>query len=245
MLYSNKNARRIFLIYTAINVFAYALAHVEYLFYNDTLGEIFAYLGYYVSRSVEFIALPVIATLSTLAFIDGGLKRAVIAALKLSCARLFYTLPYYYIVFVQNYRYDSIESVLLSLCASILIVILTTLGALCCLGVAISVLRKKGIKTAEELREITEKPTTLSFLDNASLSILIFTLMRFAFSLVSEIVDTVLFFVEYGADYTCGEIFTILINYVFLFVLLIASYAVCMLIKNAIVKRSNADITKN
>ena len=60
-----KLTSRAFLIYALVNIFTYLFAHVAYLFANDVMGELFEYVGYYISKSVEFLAPPVIASLSS------------------------------------------------------------------------------------------------------------------------------------------------------------------------------------
>ena len=231
---------RAFLIYAAVNIVTYALAHMEYLFMNDTVGEILAYFSYYVSKSVEFIAPPVIAAITFLVFADGGIKKAFTASLAISSARFFYSLPYYYLIFIYKYRYDSIESLCLSLGASLLIILLTSVGALICVGAAIWVLKKSGVTAPDQIADIAKDRVSTDFLNKACMPITVFVLMRTAFSLVLEIIDTVLFFIEYGADYTAAEIITMLVNYVLILILLVASYLVCMAIKNAIVNRGEA-----
>ena len=89
--------KRAFVIYALVNVFAYAFVHVAYLFANDVVGEIFEYFSYYLSKTVEFLAPPIIATLVYLIYKEYGKKTALITALTISFARVFYSIPYYYI----------------------------------------------------------------------------------------------------------------------------------------------------
>lgn len=243
---TKKIATRAFLVYAAVNIFSYVLVHISYLFADSSFGEIFSYFSYYVLKALEFVAPPLIATLALLVFSQDGTKKAMLFTLKLSLARLFYSVPYYYIIFIYNYAYDSLESLFLSVMASALVVLLTFMGALISVRIAIYALGRVGKMTRAEtlakLPSIIDKRSSTDFLDKASLPLLVFAFLRFAFSFISEVIDTVSFFIEYRSDYTAEEIVTILINYVILLALLVASYLVCMVVKNRVMK---ADDTAN
>lgn len=241
MEYTEKKiAARSFLIYAAINVFVYTFSHLAYLFTNDVAGVIFEYIGYYTHRALEFLAPPALAAIMLVLCAKEGIKKALLHTLLISCARIFYTLPYYYIIFIYNYRYDSIESLLISLIASISVILLTALGAYISFSVAVIVMKRRHGKSRAEIidsiPELISKPSGSDFLNDESLPILIFVLLRFALSLITEIFDTVIFFVKYGYDYTTAEILTMLANYVFIFLLLIASYFIACGVKNYFAK---------
>ena len=242
---TNKIAIRAFLIYTLINVITYALYHVAYLFTNDTLGLTFEYIAYYVSNAVDFLTLPVMATVMLVLAAREGSKKAFLHTILISTARIYYTLPYYYLIFIYNYRYDSIESIAVSFAASVISILLIALGALVSFMIAIFILGKRTKKPYREvlssLPELVSKPSTLDFLNTVSLPLLIFALLRFSVSLISEIADTVIFFVEYGGDYTITEIGTMVGNYILLFVLLVASYIICAKVKNYLAKYENEE----
>ena len=240
-LNNKKTLTRAFLIYAAVNLFEYALAHTEYLFMNDVASEIISYFSYYVSKAVEFIAPPVIATLTFISYVNHGRGSALATALAVSSARLIYSLPYYYLIFVYNYRYDSVEAIILSLGASALVVLVTVAGAIVSVSIALWILKKrKGVGT-DELTAIANERATLDFLDKKCLPLTVFAFLRFGFSLITELVDTVSFFIEYVADYTAAEIITILVNYVLLFILVVASYLISMLVKNVLAKTHEAE----
>ena len=215
---------------------------------SSEFGEIFSYFGYYILKSVEFLAPPLIATLTLLVFSAAGMKKAISFSIRLSLARLFYTIPYYYIIFIYNYAYDSIESIFLSTLASAFVILLTFAGALFCVRVAIFV-REKSAKQSKgevisELPEILKKRSGLDFISDASLPIFVFVILRFAYSFITEIVDTAAFFIEYGADYTAEEILTILGNYVLLFALLVVSYILCVKVKNTLTKDTEKELSE-
>lgn len=240
---TTKIAIRAFLLYTLISIFTYALYHTAYLFTNDTLGLTFEYIAYYVSNAVDFLTPPIMATVMFVLASREGTKKAFLHTLLISTARIYYTLPYYYLIFIYNYQYDSIESIFISFMVSLASILLIALCALISFVLAIFVLGKSTKKPYSEalstLPELVRKPSTLDFLNTVSLPLLVFALLRFVISLVGELIDTILFFVEYGADYTIAEIGTMVGNYVLLFVLLVISYLISMVIKNYLVKYAN------
>lgn len=231
---------RIFLMYAAVNIFNYALAHVAYLFKNDVIGEIFEYISYYTSLALDFLAPPMLATVMLVLCARESTRKAFGHMLLISTARIFYTLPNYYVTFIYKYRYDSVESLLVSLIASVLIILLSSLISLGCLKIALYMLkrkvRKSGSKSAPTLPELVQMTATNDFLNTAGFSLTVFAVLSFIFHIVKELVDTVSFFVEYRSDYTMTEIATILTNYVLLFLLLIAAYRLCVRLKNRLAK---------
>lgn len=241
MKYSLKKiTSRTLFVYSCVNVLTYLFAHIAYLFINDTVGEIFEYVSYYMSKSVEFLAPPILATLALSVLICYGKGALVKFSLTVTSARILYTLPYYYMIFINNYGYDSVESITLSLLASILTILLTVIGIFICLGIYFAVLKicfKKSRKAPDEvLDSVLEKSIITDFLCPKNVPVLIFALARFCFSLARELFDAVSYMVEYYQDYRSKEIVTMLANFVLIFLLLVASYLISAKIKNALIK---------
>ena len=246
MKYDTKRiTSRAFLIYSLVNVVAYAFAHVAYLFANEVIGELFEYVSYYLSKSLEFLAPPVIAAVAYLILGTGGKRGAIYFTLTVASARVFYSLPYYYIIFIYNYGYDSVESILLSFLATALVILVTSLGALISIGayylVVKIICKRTGDNPTSELERPVEKTHVLDFLAGGNLPVLVFALMRFIFSLTLELIDTVSYLIEYSGDYLPWEIVTILANYVLLFILLVASYLIASLIKNKLIADNGSE----
>jgi hypothetical protein len=241
MKYDTKRiTSRAFLIYLLVNVVAYAFAHVAYLFANEVMGEIFEYVSYYLSKSLEFLAPPVIAAVAYVLLKTGGKRAAIYFTLTVSSARVFYSLPYYYIIFIYNYGYDSVESILLSFLATVLVILVTMLGTLISIGayyLAVKIICKRSKEDiSEALARPIEKASITDFLHRGNLPVLVFALVRFIFSLTLELIDTVSYLIEYRGDYLPTEIITILANYTLLFILLVASYLIASVIKNKLVE---------
>ena len=132
--------------------------------------------------------------------------------------------------------------------ATLLVVLVTVLGVVISIEayhLVMKIISKRtGADLSKELSLPIEKSNIFDFLTRANLPILVFALARFVFSLVMELVDTVVFLIEYHSDYRAMEIVTILINFTLLFILLVASYLVASCIKNALILDSeNEEVT--
>ncbi|MBR2972377.1 MAG: hypothetical protein IKC61_05570 [Clostridia bacterium] len=230
----------IFLMYSALNVINYTLAHIAYLFENDVIGAAFEYISYYTTLALDFLAIPMLATVMLVLRARESAGRAFVHMILISTARIFYTLPYYYVAFIYNYRYDSLESILFSLVASVAIILISALVSIIYLAIAVHFLVRKAKKNKSvnipTVYDVVKTPTTSDFLSTSGLPLTVFSLLSFGLHGVKELIDTVSFFIEYRLSYTAGEIVTILLNYVLLFLLLIAAYNLCARLKNRLAK---------
>lgn len=238
MKYTQKKITTVsFLIYAAVNVFTYLFAHVAYLFSNDIIGGFFEYVSYYLAKTVEFLAPPTIAAVALLLLLNHGKSAVVKFSFAVASARILYSLPYYYLIFIYNYRYDSLESISLALAAGALVILLTVGGTLVSITLAFMVIKRTTGGT-DAIKEAGKRTATLDFLAIGNLPVLTFALARFAFSLITELVDTVSFFISYRSDYLPIEIITMLVNYVLLFILLVASYLIASTVKKLLITKT-------
>ncbi len=240
---------RAFLIYSLVNVIAYAFAHVAYLFANDVIGELFEYVSYYLSKSLEFLAPPIIAEVAYLFLKVKGRRASIFFTLATASARVFYSLPYYYIIFIYNYGYDSVEAILFSFLATVLVIVLTALGAFISIGAYTLVVKIISRRSGEDVSVLLDTPTRktkiFDFLHRENIPVLVFALSRFVFSLTLELADTVAYLIEYRGDYLPTEIITILANYTLLFILLVASYLIASVTKNKLVESDEDNQEEN
>ena len=227
-----------FLLYAAVNICAYIVSHAAYLFTNDTAGIMLEYISYYLYKSVSFIAPPILALIALPTYASRGIKKALPMISAIASARIFYTIPDFYISFFYDYSYNSTEAFLFSILAAMLTVALTVCGALISIAAIAFVLKLSGGKentdVTGELSILLDTPASADFLARHNIPILTLVLLRLGFSLTVEIIDTVLFFITYKSNYTVGEVSTILANYVILFILTIVSYLACIKVKNTI-----------
>ena len=257
---TRKIVARIFLMYAAVNTFAYALLHIAYLFTNDTIGQICEYISYYISGTrnfweassglfaflrqpsgiLGFLAQPMLATVMLVLYAREGMGRSYAHILLISSARIFFTLPYYYVLMTYNYRYEYGESLVVSLLLSVLIILLSSLVSLLSLKIATYFFNRRSSKLSKSdpvsLQDMIKTPSTSDFLGTAGMPLTVFAILIFSFRLIVEIIDTAMFFIEFRSDYTAIEIANMLSNYVLLFCLIVVSYVLCARLKNRLAK---------
>ena len=220
----------------------YIFAHLAYIYMNTDTGMVFELISLYLSKITVFVIPAALFALTVIIYASQGIKKSIIFALAASSARLIYSLPYYYIIFIYNYGYDSIESILLSLVACVAVIAFTVLGIFASLGIALLILkkdksRKKELSLKAYLAEsLNARQSVSDFTKGANLALLVCSLFSFLCALIPEIIDTVSFFIEYKLDYTIPELITIMCNYILLLIMIFASYILAVYIKNKAVK---------
>ena len=239
---TEKLCKRGFLILAAYSALTYLFAHAAYLLMNSDAGIVFEYITMYLGKISGFLIPTLIAAAVTVIYTYKNFESSLLFALLVSSARVFYTLPYYYIVFIYNYSYDSVEAIAIALLASVLTVIFTALLAILLLGVCILtckfINRKDKSPTAREYLS-SRLPLTdrIDILGGANPVFLTMSLCLLLYNLITEIIDTVLFFVEYGLDFSAAEIITIMVNYILILSLTVVSYIAMTTLKNRLIKK--------
>ncbi len=237
-LNTKKYTARWFGVFAIANLMLYFFAHMEYLFMNDSSVVVFEYLSYYTERIADFVMPILITVLIYIALAFRGFKYSLLFGLAVFSSRVFFTIPFYYLTFVLNYGYDSIEAVFLALTASVAVVLFNLIWAWLSLLVAYIFVKKK--RSFSEV--LDEQPALLAdteqkdFLHGANYIIAITVLCRFIYALTAEIIDTVRFFIDHADDYTFLEILTPMLNYIIIFVLLILSYILSVFIKGKVIR---------
>lgn len=240
-LNTKKLYSKAFALFCVYHLVIYLFAHMAYLYMNEDIGMIFEYIRFYIGRVTDFITPSVIGALMLTLYSYIDTRAAVKMAILTSSTRIIHTLPYYYIIFIYNYGYDSLEAILLSVFASLLSILFTFLISIISLGIGILVIRKRNKLDKSQTRSylcdaLPNKPFG-DFLTGANTALLIFPAISFAYLFITEIIDTVSFFIEYKLDYTAVEIITILINYILLLVMIAVGYIVACKVKNAIISK--------
>ena len=222
------------------------------------------YLRIFLEKLCEFLLPAVAATLLFISFSTDGLKKTIRRAICLSLPRIIYLLPYYYLYYIFNF-YDSVEAITLSALVTLFGVALL-FGQILLLFVIIrSFARMPLLRKAKEALPINERKSTpkdvlrtlkknadeevssslsdkefFNFSRPTSLGIFAAVFASFIINFVIEIYDTILFVIDietsYGGNYYAEEIIYIIACYLFLVVELMASHAICCLIRNALNK---------
>ena len=233
-----------FLIFSCLNLATFLIGHVASFVENDLFGAILEYIGLYVLTATDFLTPILAATVVILIYAYKGTLKALLSALLISTAKLFYVFPFYYLEYFDSY--GSLDASILSAITVLRDVILMTLGVIASLYIAILVVQravKRPYKnTVEYLPELLGERAGTDFLAAPALPFFVVAVLKFIAALITEIVYTVDFFVSYGSDYSAGEILTMLFNYVFLFAMHVLGYLLAIFVKNALTCHSKSDI---
>ena len=225
-----------FLSFAGAYLLTFLMTYVATLIENDAIGTVVEYAGYYLFSAISFIAPVVLAAIILIVYAYRKTSVLVASAFLIAAASVFYVFPTTYLEYV--YTYGSVEAIIFALSSSIGSVLRMLVSVFASVWIATFVLGKTLKKTHNEVREylpeLLSEKSGVDFLSHTSLPILVFVLYRFVIELIGEIAYTVVFFITYGSDYSGAEIFTMLINYVLLFVFLVAAYLLTCLVKNSI-----------
>ncbi len=233
--------RSAFLYLSLTNLILYAFAHLAYMFMDETAGAVFEYITLYTGKVADVLIPLTVTAVMLIMLTEFGIKKAVLCGLLLSVSRVFFTIPYYYLIYVINYAYSSVEAISLSALSSIAVVLFILATSLLSIAIwlAAEKCRSKGKGLASiisDCRTSLNENSYSDFLGGANFAFFIFASLRFIFALVLEITDTVSFFVDYGMSVQVNEIITIMINYLLIFALLFAGYLFSVWLKNIIIK---------
>ena len=227
-------------------VLGYFLTFLSFYFANVLFADkaFFAYLWYFIQKAT-FLLFPLIAALLALiadAYI--GLKKVFAVLIPLSLPKLIYSLPYYYLYFVYDPFYDSIDALLYSLIQSTIECIFTYAFTLIVFFVMRFILDSISKKNEPRSALLTKK-TALDFGDSVSVTFMITSLLSFLYFFIVEIVDTVSVISKYSGRLRGGEIVYMVFSYVFDVLLLAGFYFILASIKNYIVKYRVKEDTEN
>ena len=229
-LNTKKLFSKAFLLFGAYHLARYLFAHAAYMHMQDESGIIFEYVTLYLNKLTDFLVPAVMGVLMLLTYTYVDMRSAIKISLVSASSTLLFSIPYYYIIFIYNYGYDSIESITLAAIATVGTIAFTFLLSMISLAIALAIIRrsqKLGRGTSREyLTSALSEKSTGDFSSGANPALLVFPAVSFVYLFIRELIDTVTFFMDYGLDYTAGEILLIIFNYIFLFMLLALSYIV-------------------
>lgn len=225
-----------FLVYGAANLFTYLFKHLHYNFQDEAFSFVFYYGHIYLSKVLEFLAPPIIATLAFLVMASKGKLRALLFTLTVSSAKVFYTLFYYYMTYTLDYGFVLGEAIIAALLVSIVYILFTVLGVFLSIGIYSMFFKLRAHKksTISDVAFDVEAPFA-DFLARGNRAVFTFALLRFLYSFLMELLDSIIFLIEYHYDYTALEISTMLFNFVLLLALFIASYLIAAYVRKRVV----------
>ena len=192
--------------------------------------ETLEYVRFAIVRIIDFLLPTLMALILLPRMLYARAYRLYPTALLLASAHLFYNILYYYLYHIA-YRYDSIESILISVPLSVIITAVYALYVLFLAFVAKLVFLKRGGNNASPTEHcFALKPTSAT--GTAVFSIVF---INFIVSIIGEAFDTVTFFAEYADSYTMGELLYILGSYVYLLLVMLLAALLCSAVYNKII----------
>ena len=234
MKFNNKSLyTRASLIFLVVHFVTFMILYCsEFVFVNSTF---MTYLWYFMQKAT-FLLMPLVAAmLILLADAYLGIRGALLRLLPLSFAKMIYSLPYYYLVFVYDPFYDSADAIFFALIQSfaesiilyafVLIIFYIMKGFLWLFN-----------KTGEKNSELLSKSTVLDFRDPVSLTFMTSSLLCFLYFLIDEIITTVSIISRYSGRLLGGEIVYMVFSYAVDISLLALHYFALAYLKNRIVK---------
>lgn len=221
------------------NVLAYTTVHLCYLFMMESFGIYLELARTYIVKAWEIAMYPMSCAVLLVGFAHSGRRNAVGGAALISLCRLGYSLPYYYMYFL-GLGFDSGEAILIDLGISALMYLLNFGVLVLCLYLS-TVLAKRSegsypFGTSRFLRDALLGRVA----DHRSIVgriILPSVVVGIVSELLSEIYDTITFFIDYISSFSISEVLLICFNYLFIVAVGIGVYYLSCLISLRIGKR--------
>lgn len=215
----------------------------------------FEYVVLFLEKLFSFLIPPIAATLILLASFETARKTTLLRTLLLALTRTVYLFPYYYLYYTA-YGNDWIEALTLSSLVTLLgiavlflhILLLVTVMRYAARLPLVKKMKKElppkqmdtitkkaknefNKKADSELSlRITEKGI-FDFTVPMSLGVFAGVFTEFVIKLISEMIDTAIYLIEYAGYYRINEIIYIGISYLFLLGELLLTHALCYLFK--------------
>lgn len=195
--------------------------------YYDTLE----YVRLAITKIIDFIIPTVSALLLFPKILTAPPYRVYPAALLLALSHAFRNLPYYYL-YNLAFGYDSIESISITVPLALFLSALYALYSVALAYVAKLLFYKRGAKDSDA----TLPCQLFSISSPVSFAVFSIAFIHFLALLISEAVDTVIFFIEYADSYRIGEIIYIFGSFIYILVTMLIGAALCTLVYNKIIR---------
>jgi hypothetical protein len=227
---------RLFSVFSVCEILLFLAFYLNnFIFEYTPVIDTLEYIRRFVDDLIHF-AIPCVSAVTVHINYKIGARSDVFAGTAyLTLSRLFYTVPYYYLYHIYV-GYDSIESIIASLTVSVIICAVTYLWILLLMLIANISLSFKckrcGTDQASALSEI-------EFIDlnaPATFSCAAVVFVAFAAELTEEIINTVIYLIDYSGTYRTSEIIYIAFCFVFLAVKLLCTHILAVLTRKIIFK---------
>jgi hypothetical protein len=222
-----------------ISVAEYALYHLEYIFSGTGAQTVLGGIRYYLTEGWEFILPAIMATLMLIMQAYTGLKSSLIFGALTALSRIFFYLPWYYMYYIYNVGFDSIESIFFSLLTSIAFSLVAYIEALIFFGATLGTLhlaRRKYGDSLTYLKAAMEHHDAFDITRGAGMLLGVISLFAFLRRGVVITIDTVDFFIKHGSNYRSDEVISIIADYLVALLSLILTHLIISWLKKKIIE---------
>ena len=220
-----------------ISFIIYYLAN--YIYASDALSYVWMFF-----QRISYLLLPSLASVVMLAaspFVSG--KKLLISAIPLSLARIIFFIPCFYLIFIVD-GFDSVESLAFGLLLSLAEATVSYCISAIIFVIMNVVINKRGGKKSRE--SLITKRTTLDFEDPTALAFAVISFVCFLYFFISEIINTVSFFIDYAGSMTPPEIIFTVVSYIVDALIIFIYFYAMSFVKNLIIsKRLKTQDTKD
>lgn len=224
---------RSFLLVAGVNLAVYFVYHLAY-----HIGQYwFDLVADYVMDAWDCLLPAVSALLLLTVYSLRGVRGALGYGLLLSLCRMFYSIPFYYLYFMDSVTSpDSLDSFVTSLLSSALVFVTYFLhiSLLCTVGVLIY--RRKSKDGSPALYDMLKEKCTFRFESGASAILFVLSLIQFVYAMRVPVIATVDYFAAYGLNIRVGEFIHMLFSYVFVLCMLAVCYVLLCKLKDKLFK---------
>lgn len=220
---------RSFLIMAGINIGVYLVYHLSY-----HLGQYwFDLLADYVMDAWDCLLPAISAFLMLFVYSRRGAGSALIYALIISLARLFYTIPFYYLYFMTSVTApSSLDSITTSLLSSALVYVTFYLHIFALWGIGVLIYRHKSQNGKPELYQMLSERGMFNFEAGSTVIIFVISLVQFLYALRVPVIATADYFAEYGLNTRVGDLIHMLFNYLFVIFMLVLCHVILCKLKD-------------
>lgn len=219
------------------SVIEYALYHIEYIFSGNPVGDFLGLVRHYLTEGWEFMIPPIVGMLMLIILAYRSVGRAFLFGGLVSLSRMFYYLPWYYMYYIYNMGFDSLEAIFFSFLTAIGFSLLSYIEGTIFFGAAVAVLyiaRRRERDALPYLKGAMPHHDTMNVTEGTGMPLGTMSLLAFVRRTVIVTVDTVKFFISHGSSYRIGEVISIVVDYLYALLLLVIVHIVISGVKKRI-----------
>ncbi len=206
------------------------LSMIEFLLFYVFLLFFSSYSGYYVYFAQRLALLTLfVASAVTVYHTADNAGEVILHSFLISTTRCIFFLPFFYLEFLSNALYDSIDAIALSIFASIGVTVIHAAGVigLCC--IIKGVCKKRGLAKGE-------LSSPIDFKSPFSAAVIIISLVIALINFAVELVTAIIFIIQSSGILFISEVIYIAFSLLFPIVILLAMYFLSILIAKWISK---------